>query len=150
MNKIDIIQPVPKRACDCSVDTCIYCKYEAPYPSPIPSDWWSEDWDGEKAKAREQRSLNDLNFPKPYQRQMTDSEILKELPIQILNIQEDRKEEEKSPEITDTLVPPSEAATATPMMEEIEQESIIEEKDAEVLTDQKQKLQKDKKSMPSM
>ena len=68
MNKINIIQLVPKRACDYSVDTCAYCKYEAPHPSPIPSDWLSEDWDGEKAKVREQRSLIDLNFPKVDQR----------------------------------------------------------------------------------
>ena len=50
MNKINIIQPAPKRACDCSVDTCTYCRYEAPHPSPIPSDWLSGDWDDEKTK----------------------------------------------------------------------------------------------------
>ena len=74
-------------------------------------------------------------------------DILKELPIQDLNIQEDRKEEEKLSEITDSLVPPSEAAAVTPKMEkmeETEQESIIEEKDTEELTDQELKLQKDK------
>ena len=53
MNKINIIQPVPKRASDCSVDTCTYCKYEAPHPPPIPSDWSSEDWDCKKAKKRD-------------------------------------------------------------------------------------------------
>ena len=143
MNKINIIQTVPKRACDHSVDTCTYCNYKAPHPSPIPSDWLSEDWDGEKARVREQRSLIDLNFPKLDQRKMKDSEILKELPIQNLNIQEDRKEEEKSPEITDTLVLPSEVAAVTLMMEETEWDSIIEEKDAEGMTDQEQKLQKD-------
>ena len=42
-----------------------------------------------------------------------DSGILKELLIQNLNIQKDGKEEEKSPEITNTLVPPSEAAAVT-------------------------------------
>ena len=118
MNKINIIQPVPKRACECSAHTCTYCKYEAPYPSPIPSDWSSEDWDGEKAKVREQRLLIDLDFPKPDLRQMTDSEILNELPIQNLTIQEDRKEEEKSPDITDTLVPPLEMSAATPKRNE--------------------------------
>ena len=75
-------------------------------------------------------------------------DILKELLIQNLNIQEDRKEEEKSPEITDSLVLPLETA-ATPKREkmekteEMEWESIIEEKDAEGLTDQELKLQKD-------
>ena len=39
---------------------CTYCKYDAPHPSATPSDWSGEDWDGEKAKAREQCPL--LNF----------------------------------------------------------------------------------------
>ena len=42
-NKIDIVQPVPKRAYKHFGVTCSYCKYEAPCPSPIPSDWSSED-----------------------------------------------------------------------------------------------------------
>ena len=63
MSKINIIQPIPKKTCEYSVDTCTYCKYEAPHPSPIPSDWSSEDWDGKKAKAREQRLLIDINPP---------------------------------------------------------------------------------------
>ena len=77
---------------------------------------------------------------------MMDSDILKELTIQNLNIQEDRKEEEKSPEITDSLILLSEVAVATPKTEKMEEtkwESIIEEKDAEELTDQELKLQKD-------
>ena len=81
MNKINIIQPVSKRACDHSVNTCTYCKYETPHTSPPPSDWSSEDWDGKKAKRREQRSLIDLDFPKLDQKQITDSDILKKLPI---------------------------------------------------------------------
>ena len=147
MNKINIIQPVPKKACDHSADTCTYCRDEAPHPSPIPSDWLHEDWDGEKAKKREQRLLIGLNFPKLDQKQMMDLDILKELPIKNLNIKEDRKEEEKLPEITDLLVLPQTAAT--PKMEkmekteEMEQESIIEERDAEGLTDQELKSQKD-------
>ena len=64
MNKIDIVQPTPKRACRSSDESCTYCKYEAPHPSPEPSDWSSEDWDGEKAKVREQKSLVDFMPPK--------------------------------------------------------------------------------------
>ena len=64
MNKIGIIQPTPQRACRCSDDTYTYCKYKAPHPSPDPLDWSSEDWDREKAKAREQRSLIDFTLPK--------------------------------------------------------------------------------------
>ena len=40
---------------------CTYCKYDAPHPSMTPSDWSSEDWDGEKVKAREQCPLLDFN-----------------------------------------------------------------------------------------
>ena len=90
MNKINILKPIPKRACECSADTCTYCKYKAPHPSPIPSDWLSEDWNGKKAKKREQKSLIDLDFPKTDPKQATDPDILNELPIQNLSIQEDR------------------------------------------------------------
>ena len=65
MNKIDMVQPTPKRACICSDNSCTYCKYEAPHLSPELSDWSSEDWDGGKAKAREQESLTDFTLPKP-------------------------------------------------------------------------------------
>ena len=58
---------------------------------------------------------------------MTDSDILNGLLIQTLTIQED-KEEEKSPEITDTLLSPPEASAATPMTDEMKQENIMEEK----------------------
>ena len=59
MNKLNIIQPIPKRLCTRSLKDCTYCKYNAPHPSPAPSDWSSEVWDDDKAKAREQRSLID-------------------------------------------------------------------------------------------
>ena len=39
-----------------------YCKYDAPHPSTTPSDWLSEDWDGKKAKAREEHPLLDFNL----------------------------------------------------------------------------------------
>ena len=41
---------------------CTYCKYDAPHPPTTPSDWSSEDWDGNKAKAREQHPLLDFSF----------------------------------------------------------------------------------------
>ena len=39
----------------------MYCQFDAPHPSATPSDWSSEEWDGEKAKAREQCPLLDFN-----------------------------------------------------------------------------------------
>ena len=65
MNKIDVIQQVPKRACKCFSPTCSYCKHEEPHPSPVYSNWSSKDWDGNKAKAKEQKSLIDFEPPKP-------------------------------------------------------------------------------------
>ena len=64
MNEIDIIKPAPKRACECLSLTCPYCRQDAPHPSPIHSDWFSEDWDGNKAKVKEQKSLIDFDTPK--------------------------------------------------------------------------------------
>ena len=62
LNKIDIIQPAPKRLCPRTLEGCLYCKFNAPHPSITLSDWSSEDWDGEKAKAKEQRSLIDFKL----------------------------------------------------------------------------------------
>ena len=142
LNKIDVIQPVPKRVCEHSGDTCSYCKYKTSHPSPIPSDWSSKDWDGEKAKARELRSLIDFNPPKPDSRQTTNLETVNDLPIQNLTIQEDKKEEELL-EVTNTLVPPPEVSAATPTTEVMKQENLMEEEDNEGLTDQEKSLQKE-------
>ena len=65
MNKIDVVQPVPRRVCKCFGPTCSYCKHEDPHPSPVHSDWSSEDWEGDKAKAKEQKSLIDFKPPEP-------------------------------------------------------------------------------------
>ena len=75
MNKIDIVQPTLRRAYECFGTTCSYCKHEAPHPSQIQSDWLCKDCDGEKAKARELKSLIDFDHPKPYfDKQTTDLE----------------------------------------------------------------------------
>ena len=65
MNKIDIVQPVPRRACECFGPSSSYCKHEYPHPSPVQSDWLSKDWDGDKAKEKEKKSLIDFKLPKP-------------------------------------------------------------------------------------
>ena len=60
--KIDVIEPIPKRVCTRMHRDCTYCKYDVPHPLTTLSDWSSEDWDGEKAKAREQHPLHDFNL----------------------------------------------------------------------------------------
>ena len=53
MNKTDVIKPVPKRVYECFGPNCSYCRQDASHPSLIHSDWSCEDWDGDKAKAKE-------------------------------------------------------------------------------------------------
>ena len=91
MNTIDIVQPVPKRAYEHFSITCFYCKYEAPHPSPVPSDWSSEDWGNEKAKASKQKSLIDFDSPKPDSRQTMDLETAHGLPVQNYTYMKTRK-----------------------------------------------------------
>ena len=43
MNKINIILPTPKRACECTNALSTYYKYKALHPSPVPSNWSNED-----------------------------------------------------------------------------------------------------------
>ena len=57
MEQINMIDPTPKRLCTESLESCTYCKYDTPHPSPVPSDWSSEDWDGDNARNSEQKSL---------------------------------------------------------------------------------------------
>ena len=61
-NKIDIVQPTLKRLCTRTLKGCMYCKFDTQHPSVTPSDWSSEDWDGKKAKAKEQRPLLDFKL----------------------------------------------------------------------------------------
>ena len=51
---INIIKPIPQKVYEQSGATCTFCLYKAPHPLPNQSEWSSEDWDGEKAKAKEQ------------------------------------------------------------------------------------------------
>ena len=61
-NKLDIIQPTPKTLCNRSPKDCTHCTCNTSHPSPAPSDRSSEDWEGDKAKVREQRTLTDFKL----------------------------------------------------------------------------------------
>ena len=116
MNKLNIIQPTPKRLCTRSLKDCTYCKYDAPHPSLAPSDWSSEDWDSDKAKAREQRSC--INF-KLLGNQIQDK-IQDTIQDTTQDISQDKQEKDlinglenlmleqdkTTPSMTDTLIPP--------------------------------------------
>ena len=53
---------------------CSCCKHKAPHPSPVHSDWSSEDWDGHKAKTKEQKSLIGFEPPEPNNEKGTDQQ----------------------------------------------------------------------------
>ena len=104
MNKIDIIKPTPQKACEGFGLYCSYCKQDAPHPSPVNSDWSSEDWNGNKARAREtNKSLIDFEALN----QKTDMEKtmdIDEIPLSKLQIGQDGCKEETL-EVTESLVP---------------------------------------------
>ena len=106
----------------------------------------SKDWNSEKAKAREQKSLIDFNPPKQDSDKQTDLGTDKrkvvsvdDLPIQNLSIHQDKLEEEL-PEVSDALVPPPEVSAATPVTDVAKPEDIMEENNGG-LTEQEQRLQ---------
>ena len=108
MKKLNKIQPTAKRLCTRSLKDCIYCKYNAQHPSPAPSDWSSGDWDGDKAKAREQRSLIDFKlFDNQIQDIIQDTLQDKQEKGLINGLENLTLEQDKTTSnMTDTLVPP--------------------------------------------
>ena len=105
MNKIDVIKLTPRKACEFFGLTCSYCRQDAPHPSPVHSDWSSKDWDGDKAKAKEQKSLIDFEVPK----QKTNTEQttdIDEVPFHKLNLGQDKQKEKEPLEVVQSLVPP--------------------------------------------
>ena len=62
IRKIDLIRPTPKWLCTRIHEWYTYCTYGALHPPNTPLDWSSGDWDGTKAKAREQCPLLGFNF----------------------------------------------------------------------------------------
>ena len=111
MNKLDIIQPTPKRLCTRSLKDCTYCKYDALHPSSALSDWSSEDWDGDKAKAREQGSLIDFKLlgnqiQGTIQDTTQDASQDKQEKDLINSLENLMLEQDKTtPSVTDTLIP---------------------------------------------
>ena len=103
MNKIDIIKTTPRKACECFSLTCSYCRQDTPHPSPIHSDWSSEDWDGDKVKAKLQKSL--ISFEAPKQKTNTEHIMdIDEVPFHKLNLEQDEQKEKEPLEVTQSLV----------------------------------------------
>ena len=116
--------------------SCSYCKQGALHPLPQESGWSSEDWDGTKAKAREQtNTLKDYNTSRPHtdNDQTTDANKVAFSKLQIR--QSDLREELR--EVTDSLIPPS--LTETP-------EDVTGKNDGKELSDIERKLQEEEES----
>ena len=95
----------PKRLCTKALEGCTYCKYDTPHPSPVPSDWSSEDRDGDKARNREQKSLIDTLLDKETQdgtQEKQEKHLISDL--ENLTLEQDKT----TPNMTDTLIPPLE------------------------------------------
>ena len=105
LNNINMVTPTLRKACDSFSLSCTYCKQGALHPLPQNLDWSSNDWDGVKAKNREQgKSLIDLSDPKPKmdKEQTTDVD---EVPFSKLQIGQDNQKAEPL-EVMESLVPP--------------------------------------------
>ena len=104
MNKIDIIKPTQRKACEQFGLTCSYCRQYAPHPFPVHSDWSGKDWDGEKAKAKEQKSL--INCEASTQRMNKEQTMdVGEVPFHKLNLGHNKQKEKEPLEVTQSLVP---------------------------------------------
>ena len=66
LDRIDVKAPIPRQACGSFGLSCSYCEQGALHPLSQELDWSSEDWDGTKAKPREEnKSLIDFSDLKP-------------------------------------------------------------------------------------
>ena len=96
---------IPVKACDRFGLSCSFCRQNAPLPSPHEPDRSSEDWDGTKAKAREQ-TYSLIKFIKPNPQTKKDQIMaLDDIDFSKLNLRQDDPKEEKT-EVTDSLIPP--------------------------------------------
>ena len=83
---------------------CTYCQFDAPHPSATPSDWSSENWDGNKSKAREQCPLLDFKMLEK-QIQKTPQDRAQEVPQDTtLNITTDKQETDLVNSIQDLML----------------------------------------------
>ena len=115
LNKIDIIQPTPRdSALELSkgVYTVGLMLHIPPQP---PSDWSSEDWDGKKAKAKEQRLLIDFKLLEQQLQNTlqaaTQDAASDKQEMYLINKMQDLTLEwdQNSPNMTDMSVPPPDA-----------------------------------------
>ena len=134
LNKINIIAPTLRKACNGFSLSCSYCKQGTLHPLPQNLDWSSKDWDGIKAKIKEKnKSQIDFSDPKPKMDTKQTIDIDK-VPFSKLQTGQDDQKEELL-EVTESLVPP-------PSMTEASDDT-VENTNGEEMTEAERKLQKE-------
>ena len=141
INKINIIKITPQKVCECFEATCSFCRQQVSHPLPDQSDWSSKDWDGDKAKTREQNPIVKFDIPRPKPDNST-LDSVDSLPFQGLTIWTDRPDE-KAPEVLTILIPPIEpgAVGTIPKDNQVKLNPILKEE--EELTEQELRMQKE-------
>ena len=125
MKKIDIIKPTPSKVCEHFGLSCSYCRQYTLHPSPVHSDWSSKNWDSDKAKAGEQKSLIDFEIPK---QKMDTEEVtdIDKVPFHKLSLGQDEQKEGEPLEVTKSLAPlPSDSANMEGTVKD-EEEGLME------------------------
>ena len=134
LEKGDMKAPLPTKACDKISLSCSYYEQGALHPSPQESDWPCKDWDGTKAKAREQNnSLIDFNEPKP-QTNTDQTTDIDEVALNKLQIRQSYLKDEMI-KVTNSLIPPP-PVTETPG-------EVKENTNGEELSEAEKRLQKE-------
>ena len=105
-NKINIIKCIPQKVCEWFGATCSFCGQQVPHSLLNQSNWSSKDWNGDKAKAREQISIIKFDIPWPKTNNPT-LDPVDSIPFDKLMIQTDGLNK-KALEVSTTLIPPPE------------------------------------------
>ena len=78
---------------------CTYCKYEAPHPSQVPSEWSSKDWDGDKAKAKSKSHL------------LTSCHLKQKMTGKVMDVTLEKQEMEMTTDLQRLTIQPNEEPT---------------------------------------
>ena len=135
LDRVDMKAPILTKVYDSFGLSCSYCEQSPPLPSPQELDWSSKDWDGTKAKAREQNnSLIDFNYPKPQtnKEQTTDIDAVA---FSKLQIRQNNPKKELIEVMKSLIAPPQ--VTETP--------EVTENTNGEELLEAEKRLQKEEK-----
>ena len=121
--------------------TCLFCRQQVPHPLLDQSDWSTEDWDGDQAKARKQNPIVKFDIPRPKSDNST-LNLVDSLPFQGLTIGTDEPDE-KALEVSTIPIPPTEPGAVGTIPKDDQAKLIpIPEEEGEI-TEQELRMQKE-------